>query len=156
MDKDKGNITHVEKQFNFYDNSQHNEVHGDQHNYFGTVPTEIVNQPAEPPIDLDAEARACFVKAESAQLLPHVGQPYDWRRRTSLLDYFLGRVFCDDEPALQKGLVIWTKTTSKPLPRMLCNKLFNRKDCGSYREQQTRKQAKAPEGHEEVDALFGE
>lgn len=105
---------------------------------------------------LTAYQQGIFDIAKRMGFITKKNDYYQWNLSNSLLEYFVGRLFCDDEPVEKDSLTFWKKGGSKTLPSSRLNTLFNKRNIGKYRTKQLRASAIAPEGHEKIDALFAD
>lgn len=107
------------------------------------------------PLTLTERQQEAFDEALSREFMEKTPTGYKWKLSPTLLDYFLGRTFCDDYPDKgSEGFVVWSYGKgNKPLPVVQLRLLFGDDNIGNIRRQRQCKAA--PKDRLVIDNLFG-
>lgn len=129
-------------------------------NYHGSIITgDAVLPPKKQtdesqPLTLTERQQELFDEAVSRGFMSKTPTGYEWKLSPTLLDYFLGRAFCDDYAEKgSEGYVVWCYgKDNKPLPVAQLRQLFGNDNIGNIRRQRQCKSA--PKDRKVIDELF--
>lgn len=77
---------------------------------------------------------------------------YEWLLSGTLLAYFIGRIYCNDQVEKDKFGETWVGEGG--FPEKLVEKLFGNKNIGALRRNKFAQKSTPPKGYEKIDKLF--